>query len=215
MALESDGKRIYVSPLRSAAAAATRRRVLLAAQVLFEERGWAGTTLAAIAADAGVSSKTVQAQFRTKARVLAGAVDLAIRGAPGDGAAGRRGSAQAIREARDAREALALHAALSTAVNSRASRLAAVVEAAAGSDPAVAPLWERMRENMQFGVGWAAQVLLDKPGLRAGLTAADIETVLQVAMAWSTHRTLASVRGMETAQIQAWIGQLYERMLLV
>jgi AcrR family transcriptional regulator len=188
--------------------------VLSAAQALFEERGWGGTTLAAIATEAEVSPKTVQAQFRTKARVLTDAVDLAVRGAPGDEAVGRRGSAQAIKEARHAREALALHAALATAVNSRAARLAAVVEAGAASDPAVARLWQRMRENMQFGVSWAARVLLDKPGLRAGLTAADIETVLQVAMAWGTHRTLTSARGMETAEIEAWIGQLYERMLL-
>lgn len=168
-----------------------------------------------IAAQAGVSPKTVQAQFRTKARLLADTVDFAVRGGAGAEQTVRRGSAQAIREAPDARQALALHAAMSTAVNSRAARLAAVVEDGAGAEPAVVPLWERMRENMQFAVRWAAEVLIVKPGLRPELSSEAIETVLQLGMAWSTYRTLSSSRGMSQPDIEAWIRDYYVRMLLV
>lgn len=212
--MPGDVKRSYVSPLRSAAAAATRQRILRAAKSVFEERGWTGTTLALIAAQADVSPKTIQAQCKTKARLLAETVDFAIRGDPGGAPTVRRGAAQAIKAAPDAREALALHAAMATAINSRAAQLAAVVEGGAASDPAVTALWERMRENMRFGVHWAAELMLAKPGLRPGLSIEEVETVLQLAMAWSTHRTLSSLRDMSQPEIEAWIGRYYERMLL-
>jgi AcrR family transcriptional regulator len=45
-----------------------------------EAHGWAATTVAAVAADAAVSPKTIQALFGTKATLLAAAVDYAIAG---------------------------------------------------------------------------------------------------------------------------------------
>lgn len=207
-------KRTYVSSLRSAAATATRRRILRAAQTVFEQRGWSGTTLPVIADEAGVSPKTIQAQFGTKAKLLAEVVDFAVRGDAGGEPVERRGGAQAIRAAPRAAEALSLHAALVADINARAAQLAAVVEAGAAGDPAVVPLRDRMRDSMQFGVVWAAETVLSKPGLRSGLAPEQVEIVFQVAMAWSTYRTLASARGMSAPQIENWIGHLYERMLL-
>jgi hypothetical protein len=101
-----------------------------------------------------------------------------------------------------------------TQVNARAAGLAAVVEAGATGDPALVPLWQRMRENMQFGVRWAAETVQAKPGIREALGADAVETVFQIAMAWSTYRTLASARGMSREEIEIWIRELYERMLL-
>jgi AcrR family transcriptional regulator len=204
--------RAYVSPLRTAGAASTRRRILAAAREVFEQRGWSGTSLRQVGTRAGVSPKTIQAQFQTKARLLAETVDFAVRGEPDQST--RRGAAAAIRRAPDAPEALALHAALITEMAVRTAGLAAVVETGAAADPALVPLWNRMRDSMQFGVRWAADTVLGKAGLRDGLTRADVETVFQVAMAWSTYRTLVSARGMTPEQIERWIGQLYERMLL-
>ena len=113
-------KRSYVSPLRSSAAAATRQRILAAGQAVFEARGWSGTTIPLIAAEAGVSPKTIQVQFGTKAKLLADTVDYAIRGEPGNEPVVRRGTAQAIRAAADAAEALRLHAARMTESSLRA-----------------------------------------------------------------------------------------------
>lgn len=178
------------------------------------ERGWSSATLGRVAAQAGVSPKTIQAQFGTKAALLAQTVDFAIRGESRTDAAAGRGAAQAIRTAASAPDALALHATMITEINSRAAGLAAVVEAAAAGDPALGPLRQRMRENMQFGVRWAAETVRAKPGIRDGLSPDAVETVFQIAMAWSTYRTLASARGMTREEIERWIRELYERMLL-
>src|SRR3569833_2940870 len=73
-------KRGYHAPRRSAAAAATRAAILSAARDRFERRGWPGTTIAGVAAQAGVSPMTIEAQFGTKAGFFGAAVGDAIRG---------------------------------------------------------------------------------------------------------------------------------------
>src|SRR5215472_7829806 len=74
----------YHSPLRARQAAETRRTVVAAAGRLFSERGWAGTTLAAVAAEAGTAVETVYAGFGSKAGLLVTAIDVAIVGDDGE-----------------------------------------------------------------------------------------------------------------------------------
>ena len=73
-------KRRYDSPRRREQAAATRREILDAAQRLFEQQGYAATTMAAIAAEAGVALKTVYVAFETKSGVLRALWHLLLRG---------------------------------------------------------------------------------------------------------------------------------------
>ena len=74
------GKRRYDSPRRREQAAATRREILEAAQRLFERQGYAATTMAAIAAEAGVALKTVYVVFETKSGLLRALWHLLLRG---------------------------------------------------------------------------------------------------------------------------------------
>jgi len=52
-------KRTYTSPLRAAAGAATRERILEAAKTCFERHGYAGTTMRLVAQEAGTSLESV------------------------------------------------------------------------------------------------------------------------------------------------------------
>ena len=63
-------KREYDSTRRQAQANETRRHILEAARKLFMERGYAGATAEAIAAEAGVSAQTIYAIFKNKKRIL-------------------------------------------------------------------------------------------------------------------------------------------------
>jgi AcrR family transcriptional regulator len=58
------------STYRQEQAAATRQRIASAARKLFRERGYGATTLAAIAAEAGVAEPTVYAVFGSKKGLL-------------------------------------------------------------------------------------------------------------------------------------------------
>ena len=72
--------RRYDSPRRSQQAAATRTEILEAALRLFEQRGYTATTMAAIAAEAGVALKTVYLAFQTKRGLLLALWHLRLRG---------------------------------------------------------------------------------------------------------------------------------------
>jgi len=77
---EVETRRSYHSPRRVLQAAQTRADVLRAATELFSERGWAATGVRDIARAAGVSVKTVHANFRTKGELLTAAIDVAVVG---------------------------------------------------------------------------------------------------------------------------------------
>jgi AcrR family transcriptional regulator len=62
--------RRYDSPHRRAQAQATRRAILDAAQRLFEGHSYSGTSMPAIAEEAGVALKTIYVYFPTKAAVV-------------------------------------------------------------------------------------------------------------------------------------------------
>src|SRR3954447_25570548 len=73
-------RRRYSSQLRERNALQTREQVLAAAAELFEESGWAGTTVAAIAKRAGVAVETVYSGFGSKKHVLRAVLDFAVVG---------------------------------------------------------------------------------------------------------------------------------------
>lgn len=173
--------------------------------------------MAGIADRAGVSPKTVQAQFRTKAGLLAATIEFAMRGGTAEDEEPpriRHVTAQEIRAADSAEQALALHATMVTGIGIRAAALAWVVETAAAADSALVPLWERIRRNLDFGVTWAAETVLRKPGVRPGLAMDDAAAVFALSMASGTYRTLTMGRGMSPEEIESWLFELYRRMLL-
>ena len=69
-------RRAYHSPLRADQAQQTRRRVLEAARRLFVDRGYAGTTVAAVADHAGVSPETIYLSLGGKRGLLEGVMDI-------------------------------------------------------------------------------------------------------------------------------------------
>ena len=73
-------KRAYDSTRRRRQAEQTRAEVLGAAIELFNERGWAETTLADVAAAAGVAVETIYSRFRSKKQLVRDAMDAAIVG---------------------------------------------------------------------------------------------------------------------------------------
>ena len=207
-------RRTYRAPGREAAAARTRTAIVDAARDLFESRGWSGTTVAAVADAAGVSQKTIEAVFGTKAALLQAAVEYAIRGDvdPVPNAATRR--CTHMESVPGADEFLRLHVAHLRTINERSARLAWTVEHAAGSDPTVAALWERMNRNRAYGVVWAASTLLRKTGRKRGLRQRDVETSFWVALDWGTYRTLTEQAGLNADAYERWLWNYYSATML-
>jgi AcrR family transcriptional regulator len=188
--------------------------VLAAAKTTFERGGWSGATIAAVAASAGVSPKTVEAIFGTKAALLAAAVDYAIRGDAGKRPMPQRQAIKEMEDARDARTMLRLHAAHLRRVNSRSAGIARVVEQAADSDTTLRVLSQTMNDNRAYAVQWAAATLMSKTGRRATLTKPEAEATFWVSIDWGTFRTLTRHGKLSARQFEEWLNDYYTRLLL-
>jgi len=207
-------KRRYDSSGRRAAAARRQLAVVAAARDAFERRGWAAVTVREIGKAAGVSQKTIEAVFGTKAALLQGAVAYAIRGDLEALPIAGRESVRMMEGADDAAEMLRLHARHLRAINARSARIASVVEQAVAADPAVETLWRQMNDNRAYGVGWATDTLLRKRGRRARLRRDHVESIFWVALDWGTYRTLTEHAGLDDNAYERWLRSYYAASLL-
>jgi AcrR family transcriptional regulator len=204
-------KRRYDATRRAARAARTRDTVVEAARHLFEQHGWSGTTVAAVAERARVSRQTVEGVFGTKTALLRAAVDLSIRGDTDPRPMPRRDVVAEMEQAPDARTMLDLHARHIRTINARSARMAWVVEHAAASTPPVAELWETMTANRRYATRWAATTLLGKRGAPA-LARKEVEEAFWVGIDWRTYRSLTEERGLAPAAFERWLRRYYRAM---
>src|SRR3954464_10598734 len=140
-------KRTYNSPRRREQAAATRREILEAAQRLFERQGYAVTTMAAIAAEAGVASKTVYIAFEIKSGLLRALWHLLLRGDEADVPVSERDWYRELLEEADPEKQVRTNASISRTVKLRAAALMKVIRDGAAVDPEVAALWGRIQSD--------------------------------------------------------------------
>jgi AcrR family transcriptional regulator len=199
----------YHAPIREAAAARTRLEIVCAAKQLFEDRGWAATTVRSIALAAGVSPKTVEAAFGTKAALLEAAVAYAIRGDLDPRPVAQRETIARIERAPDAATMLTLHAAHLRGVHERSARIAFAVEQAAPADPIAAERWRQMNSNRAAAIEWATETLLQLPGRRRGLRRKDVRAFFWVALDWATYRTLTEQARLTPGRYEAWLRRYY------
>ncbi|MEV6240177.1 helix-turn-helix domain-containing protein [Lentzea sp. NPDC051838] len=78
--MSEEVKRSYSSPLREQAAASTRLLVRDAGHRLFTRDGFVATSMRKIAAEAGVSERTVYTHYRNKVEIFQDALNVAIAG---------------------------------------------------------------------------------------------------------------------------------------
>jgi AcrR family transcriptional regulator len=200
--------RTYHAPNRIAAAERTRRTILTAAKVTFEDLGWARTTMPAIAGSAGVSVKTVEAHFGTKAKLLAAVVTSLDRVDVGIE------DSRHFQQATSAMAAIPSHAKYATPVVARTARIAAVVDEAAATDARLQELAARMRNNRRYGAHWAAKTIMGRRGLAPDLTFEEAERVFLFATDPATYRTLTDELGLDDDGVREWMVR-YERGMLL
>jgi AcrR family transcriptional regulator len=155
---------------RRARAQATRQRIISAAYARFCEHGYAGTTMADVAAQAGVAVQTVYFTFHTKAELLAGAYEFAVLGSVNPLPPEAQPWYAAARDEPDFHRALRLLATGTGEIVIRAAPLETVVRATASSDPEAADVWayhERLRADGYRGM---VNLLATKAPLAEGMT---------------------------------------------
>jgi AcrR family transcriptional regulator len=196
--------RRYNSPRRREQAAATRTAILEAAERLFEQRGYAATTIAAIAAEAEVASKTVYLAFETKAGVLRALWNKQLRGDLEDIPIPEREWYRETVEEPDPERQLRLNARNSRAIKTRIGSVAEVIRTAAPAEPELAALWDRMEAEFHAAQGAIVESLAEKKALRRGLDverATDILWTLNHPDVW---QLLVRERGWTPEEWERW-----------
>lgn len=213
---EARVRRRYDAPRRRERAALTHRRIIDTATRLFLDRGYVGTTIPAIAAEAGVAVETVYRSAGGKAELLAAAVQAALAGGAerAEVPVEERPGIRRIIEEPDPRLQLRAYAATQPGVWRRSGPLLAVLEAAAGHDPALAALQERHAAQRLDGLRRFAQLLHDRGALRPGLPADRAADLLWTICAQANYDSLVTRRGWTPEAYQAWLGDTLISSLL-
>ena len=150
---------MYRSDRRAAQARRTRLRILDAAAQTFLERGYAGATMRAIAAAAGVALPTVELGFGTKATLLKAAIDVAIAGDDEPVPVLDRAWADAARGATSPAELLTVAAEVIAAAQSRSAGLVLAVFEGGRTDPDLAALATQLTEQRAITARWLVDAL--------------------------------------------------------
>jgi AcrR family transcriptional regulator len=206
--------RPYNSPRRREQAAATRREILEAAQRLFEQQGYAATTMAAIAADAGVALKTVYVAFDTKSGLLRALWHLLLRGDEDSVPVGEQRWYRDVIEEPDAERQLRLTARNSRIVKQRAAALMAVIRSAAPADRDLGALWSRIQADFYDNQRAIVEALDRKDALAPGLDVTHASDILWTLNHPDLWQLLVVARGWTPEQWEQWFGDTICAQLL-
>lgn len=191
--------------LRQRQALETRRAIARAARQLFGERGYAATSVEAVAETAGVAPRTVYAAFGTKKNILAAICDewLAEAGVMESVA---EGMAQ-----RSLRRRLAVAARASRAQWQAERGVVGMLEGAAASDAEVARMvagWKTDRAQ-----ALRALFLGVESELRPGVAPGHAGAVLRALVAFEVYSELVQGEGWTPDQYEAWLCELLVEVL--
>jgi AcrR family transcriptional regulator len=206
--------RRYDSPLRREQAAATRRKILVAAHELFERDGFAATSMAAIATAAGVSLKTVYLSFENKSGVLRGLWHLLLRGDRDTVAVGEQDWYRAVLAEPDPRRQLTLNMRNSLMVKTRAGAILEVIRDASSSDPDIGALWARIQVEFRDNQRAVVQSIADKGALAPGVDVDAAADVLWALNHPNLYALLVGERGWSPRRYERWLGELLCAQLL-
>ena len=204
MTTARQGKRRYDARNRQHQARETRDRVLTVARRLFVEHGYAATSVARIAAEAGVSAPTVFAGFRSKVNLLKEAVDTAIAGDTADTPMRDRPVLLRVHAARTFDEVVERLADAFAEVAERSAAIYGVVHGAADGDPQIAALLTELDRQRLAGAGMLAATLADRLG---GGDAEEIRDRLWVLMSPLQFLMIVRDRGRPVAWYRDWVAR--------
>jgi TetR/AcrR family transcriptional regulator, regulator of autoinduction and epiphytic fitness len=207
-------RRSYDRSNRARQARETRRRIVEAAAELFVRDGYAATSIAAIAGEAGVAVPTVYASLRNKANILRAVVQLTVRGDDESVPLERRAAWRDLESEEDPRRRLARFASLHREVCDREAVVFAQLDAAAGADPEATGMLaehDRMRYSTQRRL---ARGLHRRGELRPGMSAREAADVIWTLASERTYLALVRDRGWRPARYERWVAEQLAAALL-
>jgi AcrR family transcriptional regulator len=206
--------RAYDSSLRAERARENRAAILRAAHELFVTRGYASTSVAAIAREAGVSPDLIYKVFTNKRRLLMEVLNFVVLQDPEARSLQEQEGPQAVKAETDQRRQLAMLAADITASSIRSRPVDDVFRSAAATDPDIAERHARVHQtrlkNLRAAVGWVAA----NGPLRAGVSVEDAAATLWLVTGPDSHRQMVDGLDWEVERWRAWVHSTIEAAIL-
>jgi len=206
--------RPYNIARRRAAAQRTRRAVLDAATRLFIERGYVATTVADVAAAAGVALDTIYAAVGRKPTLFRLLIETAISGAETPISAEERDYVAAIRAEAGAGRKLELYAQAMRAIHGRLAPLLRVLQAAAPADPELAAVWTEIAERRARNMRLLVTDLAATGSLRQDMSLDEAADVIWATNAPEFYVLLVYERGWAPDHYARWLADAWRRLLL-
>ncbi len=209
------GRRKYTSPVRQEQAKQTRTHILEAARRLFAERGYAGTSMQAIADQADVGMQTIYAIFKNKPRLLV-ALFNAVSAPPGEEntPVPERATPQAVARERDQRKQLREFAGVVADNLSGAAPVSEIMVDAARSEPEIQRVLQRLgTARLQHTMLFVEQLRANRP-LRAGLEATRARDIVWTLSSPEVFLLLTRDRGWDKSSYEAWLADALVHALL-
>lgn len=198
----------YTSARRQRQAEATRQEILQAARRLFVERGYASTTMADIATEAGVVVQTIYTSCGSKRELVLALNDLI------DEEAGVAELGMQLRKADDPRTIVALGAKISRQIQERCGDIVEALVSAAAVEPEAAAAVEDGMARHREGTRAAARRLAKLGALQEGVTVDRAATTLAVFSSLATWSQLRHQHGWSLDEGERWIDESTARLLL-
>jgi AcrR family transcriptional regulator len=206
---EFDGKkRTYYSHVRQRQAEETRRRILVAARSLFESRGYALTTVEAIAELALVSPKTITAVFGSKRTLLAEVIN------PEDFSPRARQLIEELRATEDPSRRLSFVVQITRQAFEPLAISLELLRTAGAVAPELADVARQIEARRRQNQARLIASLHEQGALRAGLSLEEATDVLWALTSYDLFRMLVVEQGWQPERYETWLAQLLIEHLL-
>lgn len=204
----------YRSTLRARHAAATRAAILDAASKLFVARGYAATSIDAIAEAAEVGRSTVFTATGGKSWLLKTAYDRALVGDDEPVPLAERPEGRRLENLTDPAEIVDGYAAIIAAAQGRVSALSEVVRVAADADADAQALWQDIHQERLTGARRIVELVDAAGGLPDRLTADRAADIVTVYNDPALHHQLVRLRGWTHEEYRQWLARALRNELL-
>ena len=212
--MKKTARRTYDSPSRREAARATRQSIIDSALRMFLEKGYAATTMPAIANAAGIALDTVYATIGKKPALFRLLVEVAISGSDRAVPSEERDYVRAIRAEPDAARKLQLYAAALRGIQPRLAPLIRVLQGAAPLDPKLGAMWQNISSRRAGNMRLLAKDLAATGRLRSDVTESKAADIIWSMNSPEFYLLLVEQRGWSPEEYGRWLGDAWIQLLL-
>ena len=207
-------RRSYDATGRQARSAETRQRIIQAARDLILANGYRSTTIAAVAAQAGVNVDTVYQLVGRKPVLLRELIEQAISGADHPVVADERSYVQAMRAEPDPAKKLAMYAGAVRRIQERMAPLLLAVRDASSTEPEAEEVWKEISQRRATNMRRLIGDIRDTGGLRECLSVDQAADVVWAMNSSEMYLLLTRERGWPPARYERWLADAWCRLLL-